>query len=97
MKNGLSLCSAILLVSPISVAASEEYSAEMVVTATRVEEEKLDLPLAIDKLDTAEIDRDHGSHISESLNSIAGVRINQLSAGTSPGHNTAIRMPLNYG
>ena len=97
MKNIFLTCGTVLLVSPFVASATAEDIREMVVTATRAEEAKVDLPLAIDKLDGYEITQALGSHISESLNSVAGVRINQLSAGSSPGHNTAIRMPLNYG
>ncbi len=97
MKKRVLTCSAVLFLSPVAAIADDDLLGEMVVTATRAEEKKVDLPLAIDKLDSDEISQDLGSHISESLNTIAGVRINQLSANSSPGHNTAIRMPLNYG
>ncbi len=72
-------------------------TAEMVVTATRADEKRLDLPMAIDRVDGDQVALDDGAHIRESLDAVAGVLINQLSAGTSPGHNMAIRMPLNYG
>ena len=86
MKNIVRSCSIALLLSPVVGLAEDENISEMVVTATRAEEAKIDLPMAIDKIDSSEISQDLGNHISESLNSVAGVHINQLSAGTSPGH-----------
>ena len=97
MKSVIRNCSIVLLLSPVAGLAEDENVSEMVVTATRTEKAKVDLPLAIDKVTSEEINQDLGSHISESLNSVAGVHINQLSAGSSPAHNTAIRMPMNYG
>ena len=96
MKTIVRSCSIALLLSPVIGLAEDENVSEMVVTATRTKEAKIDLPMAIDKIDSSEINQGLGNHISESLNSVAGVHINQLSAGTSPGHNTAIRMPMNY-
>lgn len=96
MKSIVWGCTVLLLLFSVAGLAEDDSISEMVVTATRAEAAKVDLPMAIDKINSDEVSQDLGNHISESLNSVAGVHINQLSAGTSPGHNTAIRMPMNY-
>ena len=63
------------------------------VTATRKEVLNTDLALSVHGISQAELDMDNGQHAAESLNSISGVLIDQLSGGQ--GHKAAIRMPIN--
>jgi len=105
MKKGevgavLGLASGTLLFVHGSVMAGEaETSAEqmetVVVTATREEERALDTPAAISSKGTEEIRLDQVLYQKDLLNSLAGVRISQT--GSTLGHMTAIRMPLNTG
>lgn len=60
----------------------------MTVTATRKETLDSDLAMSVHS-----ISMDNGQHVAESLNSVSGVLIDQLSGGQ--GHKTAIRMPMN--
>jgi len=63
------------------------------VTASRKEALDTDLAVSVHGVGKDELDVDNGQHIAESLNSISGVLIDQLSGGQ--GHKAAIRMPMN--
>ena len=52
-----------------------------------------DLAMSVHGISKAELEMDNGQHAAESLNSISGVLIDQLSGGQ--GHKAAIRMPIN--
>ena len=65
------------------------------VTASRREELNTDLAMSVQGVNGKELDLDDGQHLAESINSISGVLLNQLQG--AQGHNTAIRMPINYG
>ena len=64
------------------------------VTAGRHGQSKNDLALSLHSVFEDAIKNDKPQHISESLSTVSGVLINQLSGGQ--GHNAAIRMPINY-
>lgn len=63
------------------------------VTATRKEQLDTDLAMSVHGVGEDDLALDNGQHVAESLNSIAGVYIDQLSGGH--GHKAAIRMPIN--
>ena len=63
------------------------------VTANRKEALDTDLAMSVHGIGKDELDVDNGQHVAESLNSISGVLIDQLSGGQ--GHKAAIRMPMN--
>jgi len=63
------------------------------VTANRKESLDTDLAMSVHSVGKEELAIDNGQHVAESLNSISGVLIDQLSGGQ--GHKTAIRMPIN--
>ncbi|PAJ74063.1 TonB-dependent receptor [Pseudoalteromonas sp. NBT06-2] len=63
------------------------------IIATRKESLNTDLAMSVHSINSDELKIDNGQHIAESLNSVSGVLIDQLSGGQ--GHKTAIRMPLN--
>ncbi len=65
------------------------------ITATREEEKTLDIPASIGVISEREIELDKPNYQKELFNSIAGVRITQT--GSTLGHMTSIRMPLNTG
>ena len=65
------------------------------VTATRQESLDTDLAMSVKGVSKDELAIDNGQHVAESLNSISGVLIDQLSGGQ--GHKAAIRMPMNTG
>ena len=67
----------------------------MTVTATRQESLDTDLAMSVHGVGKDELAVDNGQHVAESLNSISGVLIDQLSGGQ--GHKAAIRMPMNTG
>jgi outer membrane receptor protein involved in Fe transport len=67
----------------------------MTVTATRQESLDTDLAMSVKGVGKEELALDNGQHVAESLNSISGVLIDQLSGGQ--GHKAAIRMPMNTG
>ncbi|MBL4899167.1 MAG: TonB-dependent receptor [Colwellia sp.] len=67
----------------------------MTVTATRRESLDTDLAMSVKGVGEEELALDNGQHVAESLNSISGVLIDQLSGGQ--GHKAAIRMPMNTG
>lgn len=76
-------------------AATAEWMDTMVVTATREGEPKLDTPASVASKGSEEIRLDQVLYQKDLLNSLAGVRISQT--GSTLGHMTAIRMPLNTG
>ena len=63
------------------------------VTAHRKESLDTDLAMSVHGISKEDLELDNGQHVAESLNSISGVLIDQLSGGQ--GHKTAIRMPMN--
>lgn len=65
------------------------------VTASRRESLDTDLAMSVKGVGKEELALDNGQHVAESLNSISGVLIDQLSGGQ--GHKAAIRMPMNTG
>ena len=65
----------------------------MTITANRKETLDTDLAMSVHGISKDELTKDNGQHVAESLNSISGVLIDQLSGGQ--GHKTAIRMPMN--
>ena len=74
----------------------EAYEFErMTVTATRQASLDTDLAMSVKGVGKEELALDNGQHVAESLNSISGVLIDQLSGGQ--GHKAAIRMPMNTG
>ena len=66
----------------------------MTITATRKEALDTDLAMSVHSISKEELQMDNGQHAAESLNSISGVLIDQISGGQ--GHKTAIRMPMNF-
>ncbi len=65
----------------------------LTITATRRETVDTDLAMSVHGIGKDELAVDNGQHAAESLNSISGVLIDQLSGGQ--GHKAAIRMPIN--
>lgn len=63
------------------------------ITSNRKESLDTDLAMSVHGIGKDELDIDNGQHVAESLNSISGVLIDQLSGGQ--GHKAAIRMPMN--
>jgi len=68
---------------------------KILVTASRTAKANTDLALSSSSVEEDVIVQDNSQHLSESLETISGVLVNQLSGGQ--GHNAAIRMPINYG
>ncbi len=75
--------------------AEQENIETIVVTATREQQNNQDVAASIGVKSAEEIALDAAAWQKELLNSIAGVRISQT--GSSLGHMTSIRMPLNTG
>ncbi|MBE9560942.1 MAG: TonB-dependent receptor, partial [Proteobacteria bacterium] len=65
------------------------------VTSTRDEEQTLEVPASVGVKNTEEIALDSPNYQKELFNSISGVRVTQT--GSTLGHMTSIRMPLNTG
>lgn len=65
------------------------------VTSTRDEQQTLDVPASVGVKNADEIALDSPEYQKDLFNSIAGVRITQT--GSTLGHMTSIRMPLNTG
>jgi iron complex outermembrane receptor protein len=63
------------------------------VTANRKETLDTDLAMSVHSVGKETLGIDNGQHVAESLNSLSGVLIDQLSGGQ--GHKTSIRMPMN--
>ncbi|MBL0711587.1 MAG: TonB-dependent receptor [Colwellia sp.] len=78
--------------SPVIDAKAESFE-RITVTATRQESLDTDLAMSVKGVGKEELALDNGQHVAESLNSISGVLIDQLSGGQ--GHKAAIRMPMN--
>ncbi|TPH15188.1 TonB-dependent receptor [Litorilituus lipolyticus] len=72
---------------------AENAVERIIVTATRKETLDTDLAMSVHGIGKEELQMDNGQHVAESLNSISGVLIDQLSGGQ--GHKAAIRMPIN--
>ncbi len=79
---------------PVSANQFDQLDA-ISVTANRVEEASLEVPASIGIVNKETITLDQPNYQKELLNGIAGVRITQT--GSSIGHITSIRMPLNTG
>lgn len=77
---------------PVIDAKAESFE-RITVTATRQESLDTDLAMSVKGVGKEELALDNGQHVAESLNSISGVLIDQLSGGQ--GHKAAIRMPMN--
>ncbi len=103
MKSQFTLSLLALVIANASYANSEVTSdgadgadgslERITVTATRREALDTDLPMSVHGVGKEELKLDNGQHVAESLNSISGVLIDQLSGGQ--GHKAAIRMPIN--
>jgi len=65
----------------------------LTITANRKQNLDTDLAMSVHGVSKEQLALDNGQHAAESLNSISGVLIDQLSGGQ--GHKTAIRMPMN--
>lgn len=65
------------------------------VTSTRDEEETLEVPASVGVKNSDEIALDSPNYQKDLFNSISGVRVTQT--GSTLGHMTSIRMPLNTG
>ncbi|WOH39108.1 TonB-dependent receptor [Thalassotalea fonticola] len=78
-----------------SIAPNEQFDnvERITVTASRKATLDTDLAMSVHGISEDELKLDNGQHVAESLNSISGVLIDQLSGGQ--GHKTAIRMPIN--
>ena len=71
----------------------QENIEHITVTAYRKESLNTDLAMSVHGIEKEDLQLDNGQHVAESLNSISGVLIDQLSGGQ--GHKSAIRMPMN--
>ncbi len=65
------------------------------ITATREEKKTLDIPASIGVINAQSIGLDKPNYQKDLFNSLAGVRVTQT--GSTLGHMTSIRMPLNTG
>ncbi|KID58818.1 TonB-dependent receptor [Pseudoalteromonas luteoviolacea] len=98
MKSGFSysLIAIALLQADVVWAQQQNDDIEkIIVTASRTIKANTDLALSAGSVSTEVIRNDNAQHVSESLETISGVLLNQLSGGQ--GHNAAIRMPINFG
>ncbi|KZN38080.1 hypothetical protein N474_01590 [Pseudoalteromonas luteoviolacea CPMOR-2] len=99
MKSGFSysLITIALLQADMANAqqAATDDIEQITVTASRTAKANTDLALSVGSVSEEVIRNDNAQHVSESLETISGVLLNQLSGGQ--GHNAAIRMPINYG
>jgi len=84
-------CNSVLAETP----AMDDSFERITVTASRQESLDTDLAMSVKGVGKEELALDNGQHVAESLNSISGVLIDQLSGGQ--GHKAAIRMPMNTG
>ncbi|SFD12553.1 TonB-dependent receptor [Pseudoalteromonas denitrificans] len=96
-KLKLSLISFALSTSFYSFAQNNKTTLEHIerisITANRQASLDTDLAMSVHSINADELKLDNAQHIAESLNSVSGVLIDQLSGGQ--GHKTAIRMPMN--
>ncbi|MDK1286917.1 TonB-dependent receptor [Pseudoalteromonas umbrosa] len=98
MKSGFSysLIAIALLQADVLYAQQQSDDIEkIIVTASRTAKANTDLALSVGSVSSEVIRNDNAQHVSESLETISGVLLNQLSGGQ--GHNAAIRMPINFG
>lgn len=102
MKNSINIALLLSLISNSFNSFAEEtavqdeqfYNVERItVTASRKVALDTDLAMSVHGISEDQLKLDNGQHVAESLNSISGVLIDQLSGGQ--GHKTAIRMPIN--
>jgi len=102
MKNVNKLSILAIIVANYCSAVSAELVEEeltshsegtITITANRKETLDTDLAMSVHGISKEELKLDNGQHVAESLNSISGVLIDQLSGGQ--GHKAAIRMPMN--
>ena len=84
-----------VLAETLSTPDMDNNFERITVTATRQETLDTDLAMSVKGVGKEELALDNGQHVAESLNSISGVLIDQLSGGQ--GHKSAIRMPMNTG
>lgn len=97
MKSSLSIY-ILALILPIVLNAEEispDQLSSISVTATREAQETINIPASVGVISAENIALDSPSFQKELFNSIAGVRVTQT--GSSLGHMTSIRMPLNTG
>jgi len=81
-------------VEPTSDSTIETSDFERIsITANRKESLDTDLAMSVHSVGKEELGIDNGQHVAESLNSLSGVLIDQLSGGQ--GHKASIRMPMN--
>ncbi len=98
IKKNLTLSSAILLSLSNSLVADDstvDVLDTISITATRAEEKTLAIPASVGVIDKQKIALDKPNYQKELFNSISGVRVTQT--GSTLGHKTSIRMPLNTG
>lgn len=95
MKKTPLLAIPLIITPAVSLAADNDAKAEqleiVVVTATREEKLKRDLPESVTAFNSEDIENISPSHPSELLNRSAGVYVNNLGG---EGHMTAIRQPI---
>ncbi len=87
-------CGSVFAETPVMDDEDDVYE-RITVTASRQESLDTDLAMSVKGIGKDELALDNGQHVAESLNSISGVLIDQLSGGQ--GHKAAIRMPMNTG
>lgn len=78
--------------TPDSAIAVDDFE-RITITANRKETLDTDLAMSVHSVGEEELAIDNGQHVAESLNSLSGVLIDQLSGGQ--GHKASIRMPMN--
>jgi len=78
---------------PLYKSVDDDQLEHITVTASRKKTLNTDLAMSVKGIEKEELILDNGQHVAESLNSISGVLIDQLSGGQ--GHKAAIRMPMN--
>ncbi|MDP2562127.1 TonB-dependent receptor [Psychrobium sp. 1_MG-2023] len=76
------------------VEKSQQEIERITISASRIAKKDIEQAIAVEFVGKSVLDQDNGQHISESLNTVSGVMLNQLQGGH--GHNAAIRMPINY-
>jgi len=88
----------VLAIIPVTIFANSDTAEQLgtiSVTATREEEKTLDVPASIGVIDKTTVELDKPNYQKDLFNSISGVRVTQT--GSTLGHMTAIRLPLNTG
>ncbi|MCO7225149.1 TonB-dependent receptor [Pleionea sp. CnH1-48] len=83
-----------LVIADVEQLTESKEDGYVTVTGSRKEALDLEQALSVEAIDFEQLKKDSQQHIAESLNGISGVLLNQLQG--SQGHNTAIRMPINY-